>query len=157
MRSGSRGRRRARDAWPRSRRAAPRAPWRAAAPPRPAPPWPARSARAPCAWRPLLADGGAEVATHGGGDKLDVLHGERAVEAEQRARVRDLLLGGALVDEEERRIAGETDEEEDDGDDAPGHEHRVQQAPEEESRHGRTDTPSRWRRRKFSDSCRRRL
>ena len=91
--------------------------------------------------RPLLADGRAEVAAESRAEEVDVLHGERTVEAEQGARVRDLLLRRALVDEEERRVPGETDEEEDDGDDAPGHEHRVEQPSQQEGPHRRGGRP----------------
>ena len=69
--------------------------------------------------RAPLADGEAEVAARDGGDEVDVLHVERAVEAEQVPGVRDLLPGGGLVHEKRGGIAGEPDEEEDDGDDAP--------------------------------------
>jgi len=47
--------------------------------------------------RALLADRDAEVTSRGGGEEVHVLRGERAVESQQRARVRDLLLRAAGV------------------------------------------------------------
>ena len=105
-------------------------------PRRPARRWRARNARGPCAMAGRFSRMEVPKSPRGTAPrKSRYWTSERAVEPELGPHRGHLLPGGGLVHEEDGGISGEADEEEDDGDDAPDHEHGVEEASLQEPPH----------------------